>query len=112
MIQAAEKAIKENIRGGQGKAEFEYLLTNEQLGKSSGLFARITLHPNSSVGFHEHHGDNETYFIVSGQGRFNDNGTWKEVKSGDVLFTNDGEGHSLENTSNEPLVFMALILNG
>lgn len=106
-----QRATKENIRGGTGQADFEYLLTDKEMGNKAQMLAKIILHPHSSVGYHNHDGDNETYVILSGQGRFNDNGTWMEVKAGDVLFTDHGEGHSLENNTDEPMVFMALIFN-
>ena len=57
-----------------------------------------------------HHGDGETYCIVSGRGEYNDNGTLVEVGPGDVTFVDDGEGHSLKNIGEEDLVSVALIL--
>lgn len=44
------------------------------------------------IGYHVHDGESETYYILSGRGIFNDNGTVVEVGPGDVTFTGDGEG--------------------
>jgi len=63
------------------------------------------------MGFHEHHGDNEVYFILEGQGIYNDDGVEAVVNSGDVCVVKDGQGHSLENTGEKDLHVMALILN-
>ena len=49
------------------------------------------------------------YYILSGEGEFNDNGTVTTVKGGDVCWTPDGEGHSLVCTSDE-LEFIALVV--
>ena len=65
----------------------------------------------SSLGYHEHHGNTETYFILSGTGEYSDNGEKYTVKAGDCTFCAEGNGHGLENTGNEDLVFMALIIN-
>ena len=55
--------------------------------------------------------DSETYYILTGEGEYNYNGTsWRHVKSGDITFTPDGRGHGLANTGNTDLVFMALII--
>ena len=49
---------------------------------------------------------------MSGEGQYNDNGTIRTVKKGDVTFTGSGFGHGMENVSNENLVFIGLILLG
>lgn len=57
----------------------------------------------------KHKGDSETYYILSGTGRYNDNGSIVDVHPGDVYFCEDGESHSIEAT-NEPIEMVALIL--
>ena len=49
------------------------------------------------------------YYILSGEGEFNDNGAVTTVKAGDVTWTPDGEGHSLKATSDK-LEFIALVI--
>ena len=70
----------------------------------------MTIEPGCSLGYHEHHGESETYYILSGKGDYNDNGTVRPVKAGDITYTPNGCGHGLENTGDENLVFMALII--
>ena len=57
-----------------------------------------------------HVGESETFFILSGQGIYNDNGNKVQVVPGMVTLTPSGEGHSIKNTGDEMLVFIALIL--
>ena len=66
--------------------------------------------PNCTLGFHEHHGETETYYILSGEGSYNDGEKSYPVKAGDVTFCPDGTGHALDNTGDTDLVFMALII--
>lgn len=62
------------------------------------------------VGWHIHKGDGEVYYILKGEGEYNDNGTLVTVRPGDVAFVDDGEGHSLINRRNETLEAIALVL--
>ena len=55
-------------------------------------------------------GESETYYILTGEGNYDDNGRIRPVKAGDVTFTPDGCGHALTNTGDTDLVFMALII--
>ena len=102
--------IEENLNGGRGRAYIRELLDKKQMNGKCGLYAQITLEPGSSIGYHVHHGESETYFILQGEGEYNDNGALRGVREGDVTYTSDGCGHALKNTGKENLVFMALII--
>lgn len=99
-----------NMAGGKGHVLIERLLGEEELNGKCGLYARVTIEPGCSLGYHEHHNETETYYILSGEGVYDDNGKPVPVKSGDVTFCKSGCGHALENTGNTDLVFMALII--
>lgn len=59
-----------------------------------------------------HHGESETYYILQGKALLNDNGKEEVIlNTGDVSYTASGEGHSIENIGEEPLRFVALIIN-
>ena len=50
--------------------------------------------------------------MLAGEGVYDDNGTKRTIKAGDVTWTPDGGGHGLSNAAGtEDLVFMALIVN-
>ena len=102
----------DNPCGGKGKMKIEKVLSPAELKDKCGLYARVTLPPGAELGYHEHHGNGECYFILSGAGEYDDNGTKRPVKAGDVTWTPDGTGHGLSNAAGrEDLVFMALIVN-
>ena len=103
---------KENVKGGEGTVLFDYLLGDEQLQGMCGMYAKVTLPPGSSIGYHTHEGDSESYYILSGKGTYiNNNKEEMEIFPNDVTFTADGEGHSIINTGTEKLVFIAMIIN-
>lgn len=112
IVRASELKTEVNPKrfGGNGEVATTKLLDNDQLQGKGRLFARSLLKPGCSLGLHQHQGDVETYYILTGEGTFNDNGTLVPVKTGDVLFTGDGESHALENTGSTDLEYIALIL--
>ncbi|HAX51741.1 cupin domain-containing protein [Muricomes intestini] len=112
MTKAGERKVEtvERANGGAGFIMKEALLTPEQLGSHCGMFSQVTLKPNCELGYHEHHGETETYYILSGRGMYDDDGKAVPIGAGDVLFCEDGKGHGAKNTGNEDLVFVALIL--
>ncbi|MFZ5944630.1 MAG: cupin domain-containing protein [Bacillota bacterium] len=107
-----KRQVVAGLKDGKGEVEMVHLLEtdkNEFNGKGR-LFAKNTLKPGCSIGFHKHEGDSEAYYILSGEGLVNDNGTIKTVSAGDLIFTPEGESHSIENNGNQDLEFIALIL--
>ncbi len=112
MTQASERSVEriENMCGGTGHVLVERFLDEAQMGASARLYAKASIEVGATLGYHEHHGESETYYILAGEGMYNDNGREYPVKAGDVTFTDDGQGHGMRNTGTENLVFMALIL--
>ena len=74
------------------------------------MFSLVQLKPGEEAEYHKHDGESETFFILSGQGVYNDNGNQVEIKPGMVTLTPSGEGHSIRNTGNELLSFLAMII--
>lgn len=97
--------------GGKGEAQVLTVIDASVFQGQNQMFARVTLQPGCSIGYHQHSGNSEVYYILSGSGSYSDNGILRPVTAGDSTFCPDGEWHSLENTGHIPLVFMALITN-
>ena len=96
--QGKEKMLKTNL------ADFE------EWNKKVRLFSLVQVKPGEEVEYHMHVGESETFFILSGKGIYNDNGNEVEVASGMVTLTPSGQGHSIKNTGDEMLSFIALIV--
>ena len=112
MTKAGEREIvkAEHVGGGAGFIMKEALLGPEEQGDYCRMFSKVTLPPNCELGHHEHHGETETYYILSGTGMYDDNGKAIPAEPGDVFFCKDGDGHGMKNTGTEDLTFVALIL--
>ena len=57
---------EEHMAGGNGHVIIKEILDAEQLNGKCGLYAQVTLEPGCSLGYHEHHGESETYYILQG----------------------------------------------
>lgn len=89
---------------GTGEILVRYLLTGEdEMYQTGRLFGHTTIYPGSVIGYHVHQKESETYYILSGTAKFNDNGAIKILQAGDVAFTGAGEGHGIEALGNEPV---------
>lgn len=111
-IKKLEELKAETVSNNEGKEKMikTSLADFEGWDPKVRLFSIIQVRPGEEVDFHKHIGENETYFILSGQGVYNDNGTKVDVVPGMVTFTPSGESHGIKNTGNEDLVFIALIV--
>ena len=102
---------REHMRGGDGTVQITNLvLSNEELNNKGRLFARLTLNPGCSIGYHVHETDSEIFYITKGTGIYSDNGEEKTVTAGDVTICPAGTGHSIANRSDEVLELTALIV--
>ncbi|MDO4851857.1 MAG: cupin domain-containing protein [Clostridia bacterium] len=84
--------------------------SSDELNGKGRVFAHTTVLPGNGIGFHVHQGDTELYYVVSGKGEYNDNGTMTVIEAGDVTFTPSGTGHGVTCIGTEPLELIALIL--
>jgi mannose-6-phosphate isomerase-like protein (cupin superfamily) len=107
-----ERKIAEEIaaEGGTGLLQLDRLVNTPDIPKKVRMFAKATLEAGACVGYHVHHNESETYYILSGEGEYSDGKNIVKVFAGDVTFTPDGEGHAIKNIGREPLVFIALIV--
>ena len=96
---------------GVGAVHIEKILDAELADKCA-LYAKVTIPAGSVLGYHEHHGNGESYFVLSGEGVYDDNGQKRVVRAGESTWTPDGSGHGFDNSQGKAdLVFMALIVN-
>lgn len=105
-----ELDVRTGVEGGKGRISFDKI--NSEVIKPSRVrkYAYAKLEPGAVVGYHKHYGESETFYILAGKALYNDNGTERELCPGDVTYTPDGEGHSLENIGDTDLEFMMLIV--
>lgn len=112
MVRKAEIKKVEGLRGGNGILEMHHILKPEELNGHGRLYALVKMEPHSSIGYHEHIGETEPYYVISGHGVFIDHEKNRiPVGPDDVCLIACGESHGFENDSDEELVMMALVYN-
>lgn len=102
--------IKPTMLGGKGEIKFIHLLEGAEFQGKGRLFSRILIKPGCSIGYHQHKGDVEAYFVLKGEAAYYDNGEKTILKPGDVAFTDNMQSHSIENEGTEDVELIALIL--
>jgi mannose-6-phosphate isomerase-like protein (cupin superfamily) len=109
---AADLRIKlePNLKGGRETTRIINILEPEETFGTGRLFGVSIIPPGGSIGQHTHQGDFETYYILKGSARVNDNGVTRDLGPGDMTQCKDGDFHSIENTGNVDLEYLALIL--
>ena len=91
------------IQNGKGLVELKDLTDREGLYGHGRMFAHVTIRPGCSIGDHPHVHETEFYYVLKGEGVFNDNGKEVVVHAGDICATGYGEVHGMENRSDEVL---------
>lgn len=112
MIKTKEQAtqqVVENSGNIAGTIVKHHVLTPEEMGNRAMMFARIDLPCGSMIKDHPHTDDAEAYYILEGELTATDNETERLLHPGDVLFTADGNRHSIANRSDKPGAFLAII---
>lgn len=106
--------LKEEVRpqmlGGQGEVKIKHLLEGSEFQGKGRLFAHNTIKPGCSIGFHQHKGDIEVYYVLKGEATYYDNNEKTVLRPGDVAFTDNMQSHSIVNEGTEDVEVIALIL--
>lgn len=67
------------------------------------------LEPGASIGYHKHEQNSEIILLLSGRGSVVYDGQKEELLPGMVHYCPMGHSHSLQNLSDEPLEFFAVV---
>lgn len=107
----AEFVFAENVAGGEGTIKKQMLLNSAEMFEKGRMVAKVTLKPNCGIGEHPHVKDAEIYYILSGEVIVTDNDKTEVLHAGDILFTGNGNSHSIKNKSSQDAEFLAVIIN-
>lgn len=102
---------REHMRDGDGTVQITNFITGPaELNDKGRLFAKITLNPGCSIGFHVHENDAELFYILKGTAEYNDNHEIRTVTAGDVTICPAGTGHGIANKTDEVVELAAVIV--
>lgn len=93
-------------------AEINPIINEKEFFGRGRLFAHVRLEKGKAVDWHTHTGEIEYYYIISGRGIFtNSDKSVQMVAAHDVCTMTLGGGHAIRQAGEEPLEFIALIIN-
>ena len=98
------------MREGPGTVQITTIATKEEMLNNARLHGIIELKPGCGIGYHEHTGETEIFYIIEGEALYNDNGTEVTLGAGDVAVCPPGEGHGITNISEGLTRFTATIV--
>lgn len=84
-----------------------YLLKDNKFLKNL-VVSSTDLKPRQSTRGHRHHGQEEVYYFVSGQGTMDIDEENFPVKSGDIVLIPDGAFHRVHNSADSNLYFVCV----
>jgi mannose-6-phosphate isomerase-like protein (cupin superfamily) len=91
--------------------EIRVLTEPDEMFNAGRLYAHITIAPGAALTCHRHEDEMESFYVVNGTCRVQDNETTAALQTGDTLITPDGESHALHNDGYEPVELIALIIS-
>lgn len=105
-----ETEVRHEMRGGKGDVKFLHAFKGDEITAPCRVCATLILEPGCSIGTHQHNGEDEVYYVISGTGKLFDGQTETIVTAGDAVLTGNGESHSIENIGNDPLKIFAVVI--
>lgn len=101
--------VKESNPGqGEGALEKYMCLTGGEAPPHIEFVVRVFLKPGSSIGTHKHEGNGEIWYYIQGEGEYTEDENTVQVRPGDVTVCHSGSCHSLRNTSDADLEYLAV----
>lgn len=94
---------------GRGDFYGQLIMEGDEFTGAARVMNIMHMLPDCKLGYHEHNGETEVFYCISGKGIFTDDDKVIEIGPGDVMITPTGHGHALENKSDEELVYAAII---
>ena len=99
-----------NAHDGKGSILFRRLWFKDSFKTNWEFVDHCVLPPGTSIGYHQHNGIEEVYYIISGSGRMTVNNVTWDVKTGDAIPCTLHDSHGLYNNSdNEIEIFVVAV---
>lgn len=100
---SAKREVQEGCHGGTGHIIFREIFNKSAFQGKLDFFHETSVPPGSEIGYHNHVGNEEVYYIVDGVGEMTLNGKRFKVRKGDGIIVHGGGAHGLKNNSKTDL---------
>lgn len=94
---------------GSPGGTIEWLISQEELGNSGKCFTKVTVLPGAVIPTHQHKGEFEVFYVISGEGDYIDDDKTIRIQSGDVMYCEEGHMHGLINNGSSNVILIAFI---
>jgi mannose-6-phosphate isomerase-like protein (cupin superfamily) len=94
--------------GGAGPIEFRRLLTDSDFKTPIDFVDYTIVPPGSTIGAHQHSGNEEVYFIVAGKPLICVDGQERRLERGSLAVVHSGQTHQLMNDTNEHVAIFVI----
>jgi mannose-6-phosphate isomerase-like protein (cupin superfamily) len=105
----------DGMLGGDLYVDAHIMLETEELMGAGSFFARASMPPGASIGYHEQkcnpEGDYEIYYIISGKALVCCDGEESVLGPGDLVLCPNSMWNGMTNIGDTDLVFLAIILH-
>lgn len=98
-----DEVCVKGFKGGNG----DLLTRNYDDGKCKIMMSK--LRPGASSGLHQHSGNCEIVYIISGVATFHYDGHVETAVAGQVHYCPDGHEHYMENNTDNDLCYLAIV---
>ena len=111
MFKASSEINREDyFYDGRLCGEMTHLLDKQECDGKLGFYSIFPINQGEEVEYHQHKGEWEVFYFLTGTGEVNDNGNIVQVAPGDVIKTPTDGWHSFKNTGENIFSFLALII--
>ncbi|MDQ2839735.1 MAG: cupin domain-containing protein [Acidobacteriota bacterium] len=101
-------AERRNEHGGTGAILFQRVLGGAEFQSPVDFIDYTHVLPGSAIGRHEHHGNEEVYFVASGNPLVRVDGEEARLQPGGFAIVRDGEWHELVNDTAEDVEILVI----
>jgi mannose-6-phosphate isomerase-like protein (cupin superfamily) len=107
-IEEVSPLVRSGEHGGIGFIAFRRMLTKVDFAAPIDFVDYTIIPPKSTIGRHEHEGNEELYFVASGSPIVRVQGVERRAEVGSVAVVRSGEWHELINDSEEPVAIFVV----
>ena len=99
---------RSNEHGGAGEICFRRILSGTEFASPIDFIDYTSIPPGSSIGRHEHKGNEEIYFVASGSPLMRVNGQESRLEKGGFAVVRSGEWHDLVNDTSHNVEILVI----
>ena len=115
LLSEVEPLERQNEHGGERQIYLRRLCSAQDYRTPIDFVDFTVIPPKSTIGWHSHHGNEETYFIAFGSPLVKVEEEQRRLSRGDIAVVREGQSHQLINDTQEDveiLVFQVRSLTG